>query len=92
MSGRPGAILDEKQCQAVWTKAGGGDDSTKLTYDQADPYITNLKQADPDDDGRITKSEFVDACKLGWVQENPSKPAGTQGGHQTPTNPTNAPR
>ena len=87
-SGRPGAILDEAACQAVWTKAGGGD---SLSYDQAGPYVTNLKQADPDDDGVFSKEEFVKACKMGWVQQEPSKAPGTQAGHQTPQNPTNAP-
>jgi hypothetical protein len=84
----PGAILDEAACQAVWTKAGGGN---SLSYDQAGPYLTNLKQADPDDDGVLTKEEFLHACKLGLVQQEASKAPGTQAGHQTPMNPTNAP-
>jgi hypothetical protein len=83
-SGRPGAVLDETKCQDVWTKAGGTD---SLSYDKAGPYITNLKLADPDNDGKFTKTEFMAACKMGLVQQQPSKPADTTGGGQTPQSP-----
>ena len=82
-SGRPGAILDEAACQAVWTKAGGGD---SLTYDQAGPYVTNLKQADPDDDGVFSKEgvrqsvqdglgsagAFQSTWHAGWTPDAPA--------------------
>jgi hypothetical protein len=84
-SGRPSAVLDDSKCQDVWTKAGGTD---SLSYDKAGPYVTNLKLADPDGDGRFTKDEFMAACKIGVVQQQPSKPAGATGGGQTPENPT----
>jgi hypothetical protein len=83
-SGRPGAVLDDTKCQDVWTKAGGSD---SLSYDKAGPYVTNLKLADPDGDGKFTKDEFMAACKIGLVQEQPSKPAATTGGGQTSENP-----
>ena len=88
-SGRPSAVLDNAKCQDVWTNAGGGD---SLSYDKAGPYVTNLKLADPDGDGKFTKDEFMAACKLGLVQGQPSKPAGaTGGGQMTPENPTQLP-
>jgi hypothetical protein len=65
-------VLDNAKCQDVWTKAGGGD---SLSYDKAGPYVTNLKLADPDGDGKFTKDEFMAACKIGVVQQEPSKPA-----------------
>jgi hypothetical protein len=86
-SGVPGAVLDDAKCQAVWTKAAGAG-GTSLSYDKAGPYITNLKLADPDNDKEVSKTEFTDACKKGLVQEQPSKPAATGGGGQTPENPT----
>jgi hypothetical protein len=83
-SGRPGAVLDESKCGAVWSAAGGSD---TLTYDKAGPYVTNMQAADPDNDGKFTKTEFMDACKKGLVQEKASKP-GETGGGQTPEQPT----
>jgi len=50
------------------------------------PYITNLKQADPDGDGQVTKAEFMGACKMGLVKE-PSEPADTTRGGGTPAQP-----
>jgi len=65
-SGRPGAVLDESKCGAVWSKGAGSSDT--LTYDKAGPYVTNMQAADPDNDGKFTKSEFMEACKKGLVQ------------------------
>ena len=88
-AGRPGAVLDDTKCQAVWTKAGG-DGLKYLETDKAAPYITNMKLANPDNDKDVTKTEFLDACKNGLVQEQPSKPA-ESGGGQTPESPTKKP-
>ena len=51
------------------------------------PYITNLKQADPDGDGQVTKAEFMGACKMGLVKDQPSEPADTTRGGGTPAQP-----
>jgi hypothetical protein len=63
----------------------GGSDS--LSYDKVGPYITNLKQADPDGDGQVTKAEFMGACKMGLVKEQPSAPFDTTRGGGTPAQP-----
>ena len=72
-AGRPGAALDDTKCQAVWTKAGG-DGLKFLETDKVAPYITNMKLANPDNDKDVNKTEFLDACKNGLVQEQPSRP------------------
>jgi hypothetical protein len=64
-SGRPSAILSKKDCRAVWKAAGG----SNLTRQNAAPYIVNFKLADgPDQDGIITKREFMKACSKGLVK------------------------
>jgi hypothetical protein len=64
-SGRPSAVLSKKDCRAVWKAAGGA----KLTRQNASPYIVNFKLADgPDQDGVITKREFMKACSKGLVK------------------------
>ena len=63
-SGRPSATLNPEQCAQVWSKAG-----EYLSEANAAPYIVNFKQADgPDQDGKISKSEFEDACAKGLVK------------------------
>ena len=79
-----GCSAGREQCGAVWSKAAGSSDT--LTYDKAGPYVTNMQAADPDNDGKFTKSEFMEACKKGLVQAG-SKP-GETGGGQTPEKPT----
>jgi hypothetical protein len=53
-------------CQKTWYQAVDG--GAFLSYDRARPYITNLKRAAPDNDGKFTKAEFIDACKRGLVR------------------------
>ena len=66
-SGRPSAVLTKKQCKAVWKLAVP---SGHYLYRQhAHPFIVNFKLADgADQDGRISKHEFKEACKLGLVK------------------------
>ena len=66
-SGRPSAVLTPDQCAQVWAKAVPSGDF--LTEANAAPYIVNFKQADgPDQDGKISKSEFEAACAKGLVK------------------------
>lgn len=66
-SGRPSAVLNKKDCKAVWKAALGGGEY--LTRQNAAPYIVNFKLADgADQDGVITKREFKKACSKGLVK------------------------
>ena len=66
-SGRPSATLNPEQCAQVWSKAVPSGEY--LAEANAAPYIVNFKQADgPDQDGKISKSEFEDACAKGLVK------------------------
>ena len=77
-SGRPGAILDDAKCQDVWSRTEREGDV--LTGDKAAPYVVNFKIVDVSGDGKITQDEFKQGCKMGMVQQSPSKPADTAGG------------
>ncbi len=66
-SGRPSAILSKSQCRAVWKQAVPH--GRYLARADAAPYIVNFKLADgPDQDGKITKKEFLHACSKGLVK------------------------
>jgi hypothetical protein len=38
-------------------------DDERLSYNKATPYVTDLQAADPDNDGYVDKTEFMDACQ-----------------------------
>ena len=84
-SGRPGAILDDTKCNAVWSMTGREGDA--LVADKAAPFIVNFEMVDTNKDGKVSEDEFKQGCKNGWIQEQASK-AGDTGGGQTPDQPT----
>jgi hypothetical protein len=66
-SGRPSAALTPEQCQQVWKKAVPSGEF--LLEADATPFIVNFKLADgPDQDKKISKAEFEDACAKGLVK------------------------
>ncbi len=83
-SGRPGAILDDTKCKAVWDMTEREGDV--LVADKAAPFIVNFEMVDTNKDGKVSQDEFTQGCKNGWVQEQASKP-GESGGGQTPDQP-----
>jgi hypothetical protein len=65
-SGRPSAVIDDAQCQTLWTMASPN--GAALSHDQAVPYIVNFHMVDVDGDGKISADEFKAACGKGLVQ------------------------
>ena len=72
-AGRPGGVLSEASCVAAWHSAAG-DELTRfhrghanLSPANASGVVTNFQQADFDNDGSVSWTEFVQACKLGLV-------------------------
>jgi len=65
-SGRPSAVLNPEQCEAIWNNAVPSGDL--LAESAAAPFIVNFKQVDKDGSGDISKAEFQDACAKGLVK------------------------
>src|SRR4029079_14816647 len=65
-SGRPSAVLNPEQCQAIWNNAVPSGDL--LAQSAAAPFIVNFTQVDKDGSGDISKAEFMDACAKGLVK------------------------
>ena len=65
-SGRPSAVLNDQQCQAVWNIASPN--GATISKDQAVPYIVNFQLVDGDGDGQISADEFKTACGKGLVK------------------------
>jgi hypothetical protein len=75
-AGRPNAVLSEASCVAAWNKAAG-DEQTRfhrghdsLLPVNAKGIVTNFHQADTNQDGKVSRAEFLAACKLGLVAGN----------------------
>ena len=64
-SGHPTA-LTAAECNGVWHDAVSGVDF--LTRDKAADYISDFAKADANRDGRISQTEFRQACKKGLVK------------------------
>ena len=60
------APLSQTKCNSLWSEVNPSGAAT-ITEAQAQPYVTDFKAADPDNDGTLTKSEFSAACKSGYV-------------------------
>jgi len=65
-SGRPSAVLNDQQCQAIWQIASPN--GATISKDQAVPYIVNFQLVDGDGDGQISADEFKTACGKGLVK------------------------
>jgi hypothetical protein len=72
-AGRPTAVLSEADCVAAWQRSAG-DELTRfhrgnesLLPVSARGIVTNFQQADTDNDGSVSRAEFIQACKLGLV-------------------------
>jgi hypothetical protein len=72
-AGRPSAVLTDSACLAVWHKSTG-DESKRfhrsehgLSPANAKGIVSNFQQADTDRDGNVSQAEFMQACKLGFV-------------------------
>ena len=72
-AGRPGAVLSETDCVAVWQTVAGPEFTRfhrgheNLLPVNARGIVTNFQQADTDNDGSVSRAEFIQACKLGLV-------------------------
>jgi hypothetical protein len=71
--GRPGGVLTDSTCLAVW-HTSAGDEVRRfhrgvhgLSPANAKGIVTNFQQADTDKDGYVSEAEFLQACKLGFV-------------------------
>jgi len=77
-SPEPGGVMrmSEAECQAVWSHADASH-AGSLTQAQAQPYISDFKAADTNNDGKLTSSEFLAACSKGLVHSSATTGSGS---------------
>ena len=72
-AGRPSAALSETDCVAVWQTVAGAEFTRfhrgheNLLPVNARGIVTNFQQTDADNNGSVSRVEFIEACKLGLV-------------------------
>jgi hypothetical protein len=63
-SGRPSAVLDDAQCQAVWQMASPN--GATISQDQAVPYIVNFQMVDGAATAKLQRMSSKLAAVRGW--------------------------
>jgi Ca2+-binding EF-hand superfamily protein len=66
-----GTQLSQAECDSLWNQANPSGAAT-INQSQAQPYVTDFKSADPDNDGTLSQNEFSAACKAGLVKSSSS--------------------
>jgi hypothetical protein len=69
-----GTQLSQAECDSLWNLANPSGAAT-INQSQAQPYVTDFKSADPDNDGTLSQNEFSAACKAGLVKSSTSSGA-----------------
>ncbi len=70
------AKLSQAECDSLWSQANPSGSAT-ITEAQAQPYVSNFKAANPDNDGTLDAKEFRAACAKGLVKSSASSGGGT---------------
>jgi hypothetical protein len=66
-----GMQLSQAECDSLWNQANPSSSQT-LSQSQAQPYVTDFKKVDTDNDGTISKTEFQTGCNQGFVKSSSS--------------------
>lgn len=63
--------LSNAECSTLWNQANPSKGPT-LSQSQAQPYVTDFKSVDTDNDGTISQTEFMTGCSNGYVKGSAS--------------------
>ncbi len=72
--------LSQAECDTLWNQANPSKGAT-ISMSQAQPYVSNFKSVDIDNDGSISQVEFRKGCNNGLVKSSSSSgsSSGTSG-------------
>ena len=84
--------MSQAECESLWNRADAAGSGSLLPSD-ADGFVSNFGAADVDGDGSLTATEFLAACRQGFVHDNTATGAGEGGaGTDTAPEPQGSPR
>lgn len=77
--------LSQAECDTLWNQANPSNGAT-ISMSQAQPYVSNFKSVDIDNDGSISQVEFRKGCNNGLVKSSSSSgsSSGTSGSSSKP--------
>ena len=64
----PATKLSDAQCTALWDKLDTAK-SGSITQAQAQPYVTDFKAVDTNNDTKLSKAEFTAGCGKGAIHD-----------------------
>lgn len=64
-----GVKVAQDQCKTLWGRANPAN-KPKISAGQAQPFISDVKAANPDGDGTIEQNEFMAACDKGLIKSS----------------------
>jgi hypothetical protein len=67
--------MTQAECDAAWNKLDTGHTGS-VTQTQAQPSVSDFKKADINGDGKLSRTEFQQACDTGLVKSSASTGAG----------------
>lgn len=71
-----GQKMSQAECDSLWMQANPSNSAT-ISQKQSQPFVTDFKRADSDNDGTLSKTEFSKACSSGLVRGTSSSGTGT---------------
>jgi Ca2+-binding EF-hand superfamily protein len=77
--------LSQAECQSLWNTLDTSK-SGNITAAQAQPYVTDFKAVDTNNDGKLSLTEFQAACNRGQVHASATtgSGSGSSGSPMTP--------
>lgn len=72
--------LSQAECDTLWNQANPSNGAT-ISMSQAQPYVSDFKSVDVDNDGSISQVEFRKGCNNGLIKSSSSSgsSSGTSG-------------
>ena len=70
--------MTQAECQSLWSKIDA-QNTGSASQTQVQQYVKDFKSADANSDGRLSSSEFQNACQRGLVQSAATGNSGATG-------------
>lgn len=71
----PAMKMTQAECDSLWIQANPSN-AAALSQSQAQAYVSDFATADANEDGKLSQSEFAQACKQGSVKASAGAGAG----------------
>lgn len=68
--------MTQAQCDSLWNKVDASN-SGNVTQAQAQSYVADFKSADANNDGKLSSTEFRNACARGIVKDTATTGSGS---------------